>query len=292
MLAFVVGAILAATDPVAVIATFKRLGVPRRLGTVVTAESLFNDGTGIVVFALALQAVRSGPDVGGGLVGFVTIVAISLGIGLAAGWVASRVIATIDDHLVELTISLGAAYGTYFLADRLHESGIIATVVAGLVIGTYGRRIGMKTRTREALDLVWEFLAFLLTAFTFLLVGLAVSPGGLAAALPQIAWGFGALLVGRAVVVYGLLGGVAVVLPDRHVLPVPWLHVLFWAGLRGAVAIALTLSLPADLPDRALLAGTAYGIVLLTLVTQGTTVSWVLRRTGVAAEARREADGA
>jgi CPA1 family monovalent cation:H+ antiporter len=150
----------------------------------------------------------------------------------------------------------------------------------------------MKTRTREALDLVWEFLAFLLTAFTFLLVGLAVSPGGLAAALPQIAWGFGALLVGRAVVVYGLLGGVAVVLPDRHVLPVPWLHVLFWAGLRGAVAIALTLSLPADLPDRALLAGTAYGIVLLTLVTQGTTVSWVLRRTGVAAEARREADGA
>jgi CPA1 family monovalent cation:H+ antiporter len=289
-LAFVVGAIVAATDPAAVIATFKRLGVPRKLGTVVEAESLFNDGTGIVVFSIALTAVGGTFSLADGVVTFFLTVIGSVAIGLVAGWLASRIIATVDDHLIELTISLAAAYGTYLLADRLHESGIIATVVAGIVIGNYGRRIGMSKPTEDALDTVWEFIAFLLTALTFLLVGLAISPTELGDAAVAIVWGFLALLVGRAVVVYGLIGGAAAVLPGHTPLPLNWLHVLFWSGLRGAVAIALALSLPLGLEDRSVLTGAVYGIVLLTLLVQGTTAGWVLRITGVADEGRREAE--
>jgi Na+:H+ antiporter len=280
-LAFVVGAAVAATDPAAVITIFKHLRVPQRLATVVEAESLFNDGTGIVVFAIALTAVKSGVDIVGGSTAFVATVAVSTVFGVTIGWIGSRVIASVDDHLIELTVSLAVAYGTYLLADRLHESGIIATVVAGIVVGNRGRAGGMSPQTRLALDTVWEFLAFLLTALTFLLVGLAISPSTVADAAVPVAWGFGAVLVGRAVVVYGLLGGAAAILPGRRTLPVPWLHVLFWSGLRGAVATALALSLPADLPQRDLVAGTVYGIVLLTLILQGTSADFVMRRAGV-----------
>ncbi len=280
-LAFVIGAAVAATDPAAVITIFKHLRVPQRLATVVEAESLFNDGTGIVIFAIAVTAVRSGVDLVGGSATFVIVVAASVALGVAIGWVGSRVIARVDDHLIELTVSLAVAYGTYLLADRLEQSGIISTVVAGIVVGNHGRAVGMSAQTRLALDTVWEFISFLLTAMTFLLVGLAISPATVADAAGTVAWGFAAVLVGRAVVVYGLLGGAAAILPGRRTLPVPWLHVLFWSGLRGAVATALALSLPADLPQRDLVTGTVYGIVLLTLILQGTSADFVIRRVGV-----------
>ncbi len=290
-LAFVAGAMVAATDPVAVIAIFKRLGAPRRLATVVEAESLFNDGTGIVVFALAVGAVRTGLDLGGASLSFVLTVVVSTVLGIAVGWLGSKIIATVDDHLIELTVSLAVAYGTYLIADRLHESGIIATVVAGIVVGNYGRETGMSRKTREAIDTVWEFIAFLLTALTFLLVGLAISPQVLIDSAPYIAWGYVATLVGRAVVVYAMLGGAAAILPGRSPLPLAWLHVLFWSGLRGAVATALALSLPADMPQRDLLAGTVYGIVLLTLVLQGTTADPFMRRLGIGRFASGEGPG-
>ena len=280
-LALVIGAMVSATDPVAVIAIFRRVGVPPRLATTVEAESLFNDGTGIVLFAIAVEAVRSPLDPGAGALAFVTTVLVSGALGALGGFLASRVIASVDDHVVELTISLFVAYGTYLFADHFHESGVIATVVAGIVIGSYGRRIGMSARTAEALDTVWEFLAFLLTAMTFLLIGLAISLEQLADAAVYIAWAFVAVTLGRAVVVYGLLGGASRLLRRGDQLPVGWLHVLFWAGLRGAVATALALSLPLDLPQRELLAGTAFGVVILTLVIQGTSVGAVIRRTGV-----------
>lgn len=278
-LGFVVGAIVSATDPVAVIATFKRLGTPRRLATLVEGESLFNDGTAIVVFAIALRAVESPISLWDGVVSFVLTVVISVAIGGAAGFLASRLLARVDDHLIELTISLFVAYGTYLIADVLGESGVIATVVAGIALGSYGRRTGMSARAREVIDVVWEFLSFLLTTLTFILVGLAISLPSLGQAVLPIAWGVAAVLVARALVSYLVVGGtVRLMRGRRRAIPAGWLHVLFWSGLRGAVAVALALSLPADFPQRALLQEIAFGIVLFTLLVQGMTIDSLVRR--------------
>ena len=280
-LGLVVGAMVAATDPVAVIATFRALGSPRQLRTVVESESLVNDGTALVVFAIALRAIGTTVSPVDEVVAFVTAIVVSTAIGLVGGWAASRLMTLVDDHAIELSLSLAAAYGTYLVADGLHQSGVIATLVAGLVIGGYGRRVGMSERTREALDTVWAFIAFLLTAFAFLLVGLAISIPQVIGALPAIGWGVVAILVGRALVVYGLLGGASHLLARARrsrPLPIGWLHVLFWAGLRGAVAVAMALSLPPELPQRELLQQVAFGIVLFTLFVQGTTAELVVRR--------------
>jgi len=285
--AFVVGAIVSATDPVAVVTTVRRLRSPARLKTLVEAESLFNDGTAIVVFFIALNALGGTVTAGDALLSFAGTVLVSASIGGLAGFAASQVIARVDDHLVELTISVVLAYGTYLVADRLGQSGVIATVVAGAVLGSYGRQIGMRKRTEYALDIVWEFVAFILSALVFLLIGLATSVSDLWAALPAIAWGVVAILVGRAIVIYGLLGIPARLASARAgtaAIPRSWLHVLFWAGLRGAVAMALALSLPEDFPRRAFVQGIVFGIVLFTLLVQGTTADWVVRRTGVDAQ--------
>jgi CPA1 family monovalent cation:H+ antiporter len=282
-LGFVVGAMVAATDPVAVVSTFKQLGSPRRLATLIESESLLNAGTAIVVFAVAVRAALGPISLFEAAVSMVVTVVVSTLIGGVVGFVASRLIAAIDDHLIELTLSLAAAYGTYLVADRIHQSGIIATVVAGLVIGNYGRALGMSTRAQEALDTVWEFFAFLVTAIVFLLIGLTISLGQLADALPWIGWGVVAILLGRAIVVYGLLGvssRLIVVTGHRRGVPMAWLHVLFWGGLRGAVAIALALSLPVDFPERLLLQEITFGVILFTLLVQGTTIEWVIGRVG------------
>ena len=286
-LGLVVGAMVAATDPVAVIATFRRLQVPPRLATLVEGESLANDGTALVLFAATVAAISGGASVAETAQDMLAAVVSSVGIGLAAGWLASRLLALVDDHPIELTISIAAAYGTYLLADGLEQSGIIATVVAGLVIGTYGRDRGLSPRALESLDVVWELIAFLLTAFAFLLVGFAISPADLVAGAGSIAWGVVAVLVARVVAVYGLVGGLAALIGERAHWPKPpvgWLHVLFWAGLRGAVAVAMALSLPEAFPERALLQQITFGVVLFTLFVQGTTAERVVRRTRAGAE--------
>jgi len=284
--AFVVGAIVSATDPVAVIATFRHLNAPRRLATLVEAESLFNDGTAVVVFTIALGSISQGVTPVEAVATFVSTVVVSGVIGLGLGVLAARVMSMTEEQAIELTISLVLAYGTYLLADHVHASGIIATVVAGIVLGTYGRRIGMPLRTFDALDATWEFIAFLLTALVFLLIGTAITIGQLREAAAAVAWGVAAILIGRAIVVYGLLGLAARALHAARRgpgLPTSWLHVLFWAGLRGAIAVALALSLPQELPDRARLQGIAFGITLFTLLVQGTTTDLLLRRLRVSA---------
>lgn len=292
-LAFLVGTMLAATDPAAVVAVFSRIRAPRRLTTLVEAESLLNDGTGIVVFAIAIEAF--GRDVGAAelVVGLAVTSVLSIGIGVAIGWVATRVLARIDDHLIELMISLVAAYGSYLLAQRLDQSGILATVACGLVFGSLGRRAA-SARAEDAIDTVWEFIAFVMTTIVFLLIGLAISIPQLADALVPSLWALVGLLVSRAVVVYGLLGvgsRAAAMLGWGVAMPRRWLHLVAWAGLRGAIAVALALSLPADIPQRDLLQGIVFGCTLLTLLLQGTTAEPLVRRLGIEVrdEAPREA---
>jgi CPA1 family monovalent cation:H+ antiporter len=280
---FVMGAMVSATDPVAVTASIRRLHAPERLATLVEAESLLNDGTGIVAFTIAVAATTGTVDPVSGAAQFVGVTIGSILLGLAAGVAISRVAAFVDDHLVELTLTLIAAYGTYLVAARLGLSGIIATVVAGVVLGSYGRRVGLSAKVQEAIEIVWEFFAFLLSALVFLLIGLAIPVAQLAGALVPVAWAVVAILVGRAFIVYVVLGGASRLrrADGRPAgLPTSWLHVMFWAGLRGAVAVALALSLPEDFPDRGLLQGITFGVVLFTLLVQATTANLVVVRSG------------
>ena len=294
--AFVVGAMVAATDPAAVLATFRHVPVPPRLATTVEMESLVNDGTGIVLFGLSLGLLVGGGSIEGAVVAFAVSVGAAAVLGAVLGWGAARLIGRVDDPMIELAITVVLAYGTYLLAAAVGISGVIGVLVAA---GVFGARsgAGLTPRGRESVDLVWEFVAFLLTAFVFLLIGLSIAPSSLVHAVGPIVAGILAVLLARAVVVYGLLGGASRFLSrrassadaaDRPVgdgvgpIPLSWLHVLFWAGLRGAVSVALALSLPADLPNRPLLQGITFGIVLFTLLVQGTTAPFVVRRSGAA----------
>jgi CPA1 family monovalent cation:H+ antiporter len=283
--AFLVGAIVSATDPVAVVSTMRRLDAPKRLVTLVDAESLFNDGTAALAFVVAVAALGSHPPtLGDSVVRFAMALLASVVIGGVAGFLISRALRTTSDHLIELTLTVLAAYGTYLVADLVQASGIIASVVAGIVLGSYGRRRSISPRALDAIDVVWEFLAFILTGAAFLLIGIAIPLPALAAATVSIVWGVVAVLAGRAIVIYALLGGAARL--ERRIglvpsLPLSWLHVMNWTGLRGAVAAALALSIPEGTADREMLQGIVFGVVLFTLLVQGTTAGRVLRWAGV-----------
>jgi len=278
-LGFLVGAMLAATDPAAVIATMKRLRAPHRLSTLIEAESVFNDGTAIVVFTVALAALAGGLRVADAGITLIVTVVVSTAIGLAAGFVAGRVIRLSDDHLVELSITLVLAYGTYVLADALHMSGIIATVVAAIMFGILARRGAMTERAKEAVETVWEFAAYLLTALLFVLIGLGIDVGSLASAIVPIAWGIVAVVGSRALIVYGMIGGASRMFraPGQRI-PTGWLHVMIAAGMRGAVSVALALSLPSTVPQRELLVEVTFGITLFTLIIQGLALDPIVRR--------------
>ena len=185
-----------------------------------------------------------------------------------------------SDRLIQTAISVVAAYGTYLVALRLGQSGIVATVSAGIVVGWAGQHGRLPQRTMAALDGVWGFAAFMITALTFLLIGRVIGLDLIVRSVPLIVAGYVAITLARAFVVYVLIGGTERALPGPSLLPVSYLHVMFWAGLRGAIAIALVLALPQDVPERDLLTGAVYGIVLVTILLQGTTAGWVIRRAG------------
>ena len=278
-LAFVVGAMVAATDPIAVVATFRRLGAPDRLATLVEGESLLNDGTGLVLFALTVRTVGGLVDPAGALASFVATILVSGAVGIAGGVVAGRLIALADDRAIEISLSIVVAYGAYLIADAFSLSGIIATVIAAIAL-----RLQLKDEvdreTLEALDTIWEYVAFALTAVVFLVVGLTIRLPELLDAMGPVVWGALAVIVGRALIVYVLVGGISRIrraAGAAPLIPVAWLHVVFWAGLRGAIAVAAALSLPLEFPQRLLLQEITFGIVLLTLLVQGTTAGLVVR---------------
>ena len=275
-LAFVVGAITAATDPVAVVATMRRLDVPRGLRTIVDGESLLNDGTGLVLFALAVRAVSAGVGTGEAAVLFVGTIAVSGIVGVGGGLVAARLVRATNERTIQLGISLVAAYGTYQLADVIGLSGILATVIAGIALGSRMRRTaGSDALVRETLDL-WDVVAFILTSLVFLLIGFAIRLPSLLSAGAGVVVGTTAVVAARALIVYLPAAAVRLWTPARAV-PRGWAHVIFWSGLRGAVALAAALSLPADFPQRELLQQISFGIVLVTLLVQGAGAPLVVR---------------
>jgi len=279
--AIVFGALIAATDPVAVIALFRTLGVSRRLAVALEGESLFNDGTAIVLYRIALAAALSGFfDPMAGLLQFVEVALGGLLVGLVLGWLAAQLVSRLEDRLVVTTLTTLLAYGAYLAAEQAHVSGVLAVVGAGLVCGNVGLA-GASPTTKIMLFNLWEYLAFVANSLVFLLIGLTVDLPQLTGNLVPIAVGLVAVLVSRAAVVYGLSGLAHVRRRSPPHLPMCWRHVLFWGGLRGAISLALALSLPVDLPERDVLQAMAFGVMLFTLLAQGTTIQFLLRCLGV-----------
>jgi CPA1 family monovalent cation:H+ antiporter len=215
-----------------------------------------------------------------------------LGVGLAVGYAASFAHRYVDDHLVEITLSTIVAYGSFLLGQWLDMSGVVACVTAAVVLGNYGQHRTMAPLTRVTMSTVWEYAAFVANSLIFLLIGLRIDLTTVTDHVGLVLIGFGAVLAGRAVTVYGY--GLASRLAGRR-LPMPWQHVMFWGGLRGTIALALVLSVPDDLAGRETLQVLTFGVVLMSLVGQGLTMPPLARRLGLvdaeeaAARSRRRA---
>lgn len=276
--ALLFGALIAATDPVAVIAVFRAVGAPKQLTVLVEGESLFNDGTAIVIFHIMLAYVIEGTL--SPVEGIVDFFVVSLGgviVGLILGYVTAEVVARIDDYLIEITLTTVAAYGSYLVAESFHTSGVLAVVMAGLVIGNVGPR-GMSPTTRIVLINFWEYLAFLANSFVFILIGMNVEYGELLQFLGPALIAVVVVLIARIITVYGL--GSLLRLFQRGV-DTAFLHVMVWGGLRGAVSLALVLSIPLEVAERQQLLAMSFGVVLFTLLAQATTIPTVLARLGL-----------
>ncbi|HJS18454.1 MAG TPA: Na+/H+ antiporter [Anaerolineales bacterium] len=272
--ALVLGALISATDPVAVVALFRRLGVPHRLQVLLEGESLFNDGTAIVMFNLMLSIALAGRfDAIDSIRQFLTVSGGGVLIGVILGIVLSRTIGRIDDPLVETTLTTVLAFGSYLAAEYFHVSGVLAVVAAGIVNGNAGSS-EMSATTRVVVYNFWEYAAFIANSFVFLLIGLTIDLNSMLTNWQAILWAILAALVARAVSIYGFS------VFGREI-PAKWKHILFWGGLRGAITLALALSLP-DIPAlagvRTTLQAMAFGVVLFTLLVQGSTTDWLVRR--------------
>ena len=286
-LALLFGALIAATDPVSVVSLFHRLGVSERLTTLVDAESLFNDGVAAVLFAVVLAVVVDGHAFTAGWAAgmFLWMSAGGVAVGLAVGYGASLIHRRLDDHLIEITLSTIVAYGSFLLAQRLGMSGVVACVTAAIVLGNLGRRRTMNPVTRVTLSTVWEYAAFVANSLIFLLIGLSIHLSLIAGHAWLVVVAFVVVVLARAVVVYGY-GIVSRLFGGR--LPLRWQHVLVWGGLRGTIALALVLSVPAALSGRAVLEVLTFGVVLLSLLVQGLTMPTLTRRLGLAREEQLE----
>ncbi len=273
--AIVFGALMAATDPVAVVALFKSLGVPKRLRVLLEGESLLNDGTAIVVFGVALVVAQTGDfNLQASIVDFFRIAGGGLLVGIIVGLLSNSVLARINEHLVETTITFISAYGAFMAGESLHVSGVLAVVTAGLIVGNYGHK-HMSSTTRIAVTSFWEFVSFLANSFVFLLIGLEVNVLVLLENWRPILLAIGAVLVVRAMVIY-------ISSLFLRTIPRAWQHIMVWGGLRGAISLALALSLPLSLgAERSQIQAMTFGVVLFTILIQGFSMSPVLRKLGV-----------
>ncbi len=295
------GALISATDPVAVIAFFKALGAPKRLSVLVEGESLFNDAVAVVAFGLAVDAATSDEpfSVADGAVEFVVVSAGGLAIGLVLGYLVSTVfLANVDDPLIETSTTLALAYGAFLLAEEFgliidqpdfHFSGILAVVAAGLMVGNIGFR-NTSPSTRLTLENFWELLTFLVNSGVFLVIGLTISLTTLVAELGAVLIGVLGVLVLRAGLVYSLSILAERLQPSRRI-PMGFRHVMVWAGLRGAISLALVLTITEDDFSRdtvQTVQAMTFGVVLFTLLIQGTTIASLMNRLGLSGRAQNE----
>lgn len=277
------GAIISATDPISVLSLFKRLKVNRRLHTILEGESLLNDGTAVALFRVLLASILIGGDLSWDKIAidFLFITFGGMVLGAAVGFIASKLTEYFDDHLLETTLTVLVAYGSYILAEQLKVSSVISVLVAGFIMGNFGSRSSMSATTRLAVDAFWEYAAFIAESLVFLLIGMQIKYSLLVKYSPYILAGIVAILIARAVVVYTLS---ALSQNKQHPIPTKWQNILFWGGLRGSLCMAMALSLPANFPQRELLIVTTFGVALFTLLVPGLTMEPLIRFMKVSGE--------
>jgi monovalent cation:H+ antiporter, CPA1 family len=276
IIALLFGSMIVATDPVSVLAIFKKLGVPHRLTAIVEGESLFNDGTAIVAFQIILGIVVTGHfSAVDGVQKFLLVCIGGLAVGLAIAYGAIVLLEKIDDHLLELMITTVLAYGTYMVAESLHVSGVIAVVTAGIMVGNLGWERAMTATTRVAVLTFWEYASFVINSLIFLLIGLQLRVSELLHFAPLIGIGILALFAGRIIAIYPLCWVLNRTVKAR--LPFKWMHILVWGNLKGALSMALVMSLPADIPYRKELLVTIFGVVLFSLIVPGLSMNILLK---------------
>jgi len=282
--ALLLGAILSSTDPVAVISMFRRLGAPKRLTVLIEGESLFNDATSIVLARILLVVLLinqvSPGIIARGVFDFVFVFVGGLAVGTVLGLIAGYLLGLVGSDLyTEITLTMAVAYLSFLLAERVFQvSGVTATLAAGLVVGSWGR-MKISLPIRQHLAHYWSYIAFIANALIFLMLGLRVNFSALWANSWPLIWVIVAMLVSRAVVIYGLMPLIGR-LPRAEPVGYAYRAVMFWGGLRGAVAIAIVLSLP-PFPQREAFVALVMGAVLFTLLVKGLTIESLVRRLGL-----------
>jgi CPA1 family monovalent cation:H+ antiporter len=275
--AIVFGLLIAATDPVAVIAMFKDARVHGRIRLLVEGESLFNDATAAVGFTIALM-FASGQSVDAAGISKMLLITVtgSLVCGATVAGVVLLLAGATDDHLVEITFTTVAAFGSFLLAEHFHLSGVLAALVAGLILGNVGH-FAIDPKGRAAVEEFWEYAAFVANSLIFLLIGMRLANQDYGFVLLPALIAIVVVIVGRALAIYPLsllFARSSLRIQGRHQ------HILFWGGLRGALALALALGLPAEMPEREAIITVAFAVVAFSIFVQGISIKPLMKRLG------------
>lgn len=276
--AIVFGVLIAATDPVSVIATFKEASVSGRLRLLIESESLLNDGTAAVAFVAVLSLLAGERH---GVISITGTLLLTIGggafIGAVVGFGFMLLAGRTTDYLVEITLTTLAAYGSFFVAEHYHCSGVIAALTAGLVVGNYRPSGSLSEAGRHALESFWEYVAFIANSLIFILIGTQEAQQHFTGLWLPVLVGIVLVTLGRAVAIYPLC---AVFARSRLKVERRHQHILFWGGLRGALALALALALPEDIPYHDAIATITFAVVAFSVFAQGLTIPPLLRRLG------------
>ncbi|MBO7745743.1 cation:proton antiporter [Paenibacillus sp. MWE-103] len=279
VVAFTFASLMSATDPISVISIFKSLGVPKSVVTIIEGESLFNDGIAVVLFQISsvylLSYMEMGwTGVGSGILLFLQFALGGIAVGAALGWFFSQLLRFYDDYPLEIAFSMLLFFGSFFIAEHVHVSGVIAVVVSGLIFGSYGARIGMSETTLMNIHSFWDVITLLANSLIFLMIGLEIQHIDFGDRWLLILAAILIVLAGRTIALYSSVS----LLRD---FPRKWKSVLNWGGLKGSLSIALALSLPDSFKGKDDVLMLTFSVVLFSLLVQGLTIKPLVLRAGV-----------